>query len=93
MPMSRFTQIYVGVVCTAALIAAALLRLSDSAASSREVTAVAVLAGLAIVAELLSFLLPSGGRGTVAHIPYLAAVLVAPSWVTVAAACGVKMVS
>jgi putative nucleotidyltransferase with HDIG domain len=44
------------------------------------VAAVILLGGLAIVAEMLAFLLPHGARGSIAFIPYLASVLIAPHW-------------
>jgi putative nucleotidyltransferase with HDIG domain len=91
--MTRFARLYVGFVCLAALTAALLLRAHQTTIGQDAIAAIALLSGLAIVAQLLGFLLPWGARGTVAHIPYLAAVLVAPSWVTVAAVCAVKLVT
>jgi hypothetical protein len=44
--------------------------------------AVVWLSGLGIIAQLLMFSLPSGGGGTIAFIPFLALVLVAPHWTT-----------
>jgi hypothetical protein len=91
--MTRYARLYVGLVCIAALAAAIALRAHQPAIGGDAITAIAVLSGLAIVAELLGFLLPWGARGSVAHIPYLAAVLVAPNWITVAAACAVKAIT
>jgi hypothetical protein len=54
---------------------------------------VTLLSGFAIVAEMLGFWLPRGGRGTVAFIPYLAAILIAPSWISVAAVAAVKAIT
>lgn len=53
---------------------------------AREVNAVIVLAALAAVAELLAFALPRSSHGSIAFIPYLAAVMIAPSWPTICAA-------
>jgi hypothetical protein len=91
--MSRITRIYVALVCVAAVAAAGALYLDDPGASSEAVTAISLLSGLAVVAELLGFLLPRAARGTVAFIPYLAAVLIAPSWITVAAVVAVKVIT
>jgi putative nucleotidyltransferase with HDIG domain len=91
--MTRGTRLYVALTCVAALAAATILRAHEPAISDEAAAAVAMLSALAILAELLGFLLPSGARGTVAYIPYLAAVLVAPSWVTIIAVCGVKLIT
>jgi hypothetical protein len=91
--MTRATRLYVALVCLAAVAAATILRAHEPGISEDALAAVAMLSALAILAELLGFLLPSGARGTVAYIPYLAAVLVAPSWVTIVAVCGVKVLT
>jgi hypothetical protein len=44
------------------------------------VTAILTLGALAIIAEMLAFLLPHGARGSIAFIPYLASVLIVPHW-------------
>ncbi len=88
-PMSLATKLYVTVVCAAAGAGLALLYYHDPLVPSEAVAAVSLLAGLAVVAELLAFLLPRGAHGSIAFIPYLAAVLVAPSWVTVGAVVAV----
>jgi putative nucleotidyltransferase with HDIG domain len=88
--MRNSARIYVGLVCIAALVAAVALHSHQPRVADEAITAVAVLSALAVVAELLVFLLPWGARGTVAHIPYLASVLIAPSWITVVAVCAVK---
>jgi hypothetical protein len=88
--MSRTTRIFVALVCLAAVAATTVLYLHDPGVDSEAVTAVALLSGLAIVAELLGYLLPRAARGSVAFIPYLAAVVIAPSWFTVCAVVAVK---
>jgi putative nucleotidyltransferase with HDIG domain len=91
--MSRITRIYVALVCLAAAAVGTGLYLLDPGITSEAVAAVSLLSGLAIVAELLAFMLPRAARGSVAFIPYLAAVLIAPSWFTVAAVVSVKAVT
>src|SRR5687767_8581271 len=91
--MNHQIRLYVGSVCAAASLAVAGLYWVAPRVPPEAVTAVAVLSGLAIVAELLGFLLPSAARGSIAFIPYLAAVFLAPSWVTIAAVVVVKAVS
>jgi putative nucleotidyltransferase with HDIG domain len=88
--MNRLIRWYVGSVSVAALLAVAGLYWAAPRVPPEAVTAVAVLSGLAIVAELLGFLLPSAARGSIAFIPYLAAVFLAPNWVTIAAVVVVK---
>ncbi|HEV3484552.1 MAG TPA: hypothetical protein VG106_04030, partial [Vicinamibacterales bacterium] len=58
--------------------------------SYQQLTGVAVLAGLAVLAEMLAFVLPRAARGSVAFIPYLASVLIAPGWLAVFAIASVK---
>jgi hypothetical protein len=77
-------------VCLAAAATGTTLYLRDPSINPEALTAVCLLSGLAVVAELLGFLLPRAARGSVAFIPYLAAVLIAPSWVTIAAVLVVK---
>jgi putative nucleotidyltransferase with HDIG domain len=67
------------------------LRAQSPSVSSQALVAVVILAALALVAEFLAFLLPRGARGSISFIPALAAVLVAPYWVTVAAIALVKV--
>ena len=66
------------------------LRAQAAETSSESLLAVAVLSGLALVAEFLAFLLPRGARGSISFIPALAAVLVAPYWTAVVAIALVK---
>jgi len=62
-----------------------------AAESGAEVlTAVVVLAGLALVAEMLMFILPKEAHGSISSMPALAAVVVSPSWETIVAIAIVK---
>src|SRR5262245_45761625 len=49
-----------------------------------------ILCGLAIAAELLSFLLPRSATGSIGFIPYLAAAIVIPGWPSVLSVMVVK---
>jgi putative nucleotidyltransferase with HDIG domain len=91
--MSQATRLYVAFVCVAAVVAATGLYLHDPRVTPGAVAAVCLLSGLAVVAELLAYLLPRAARGSVAFIPYLAAVLIAPSWITVVAVVAVKAIT
>jgi putative nucleotidyltransferase with HDIG domain len=60
------------------------------------VRAVLILGALAIVAEMLAFLLPHGARGSIAFIPYLASVLIVPHWsalIVIASVSGLMLFS
>jgi HD-GYP domain-containing protein (c-di-GMP phosphodiesterase class II) len=88
--MNLKTRVYVFLTCVlSAGLGYALYRYAP-AVDSDTLVAVLLLAGLAVIAEMLAFLLPGAARGSIAFIPYLAAVLVAPSWVTVVAVAAVK---
>lgn len=86
----RQTQLYVVCVSTAACFAAAAVYWLQPAVTSTQLTAVVVLGVLAIVAETLTFVLPRSSQGSIAFIPYLAAVMVVPAWPVVVAAAFVK---
>jgi putative nucleotidyltransferase with HDIG domain len=86
---SRATPLILGVVGAAISIA---LVVPSVAPASGELTAIAVLAALALVAELLSFILPQGIVGSVASMPLLAAMLISPSWQMIAAVAVLKAV-
>ncbi|MDB4908907.1 MAG: metal dependent phosphohydrolase [Gemmatimonadetes bacterium] len=55
-------------------------------------TAIVLLSALAIVAEMLSFLLPKDASGSIAFIPYLAMVTIVPHWSACLAIALVKIV-
>lgn len=69
----------IGVAAIAVLFGIAVWLESPSMPSDG-VRALLTLGALAIVAEMLAFLLPHGARGSIAFIPYLASVLVVPHW-------------
>ncbi len=88
--MNPKTRLYVYLICVASVALGAALYRHSSEIAPETLTAVLLLAGLAIIAEMLAFLLPGAARGSIAFIPYLAAVLIAPNWVTVVAVAIVK---
>jgi len=73
-------QHYVGIHCLLAVIAVGWLYTYRPAMSSAHVGAALWLSGLGIVAQMMMFSLPVGGGATIAFIPFLALVLVAPHW-------------
>lgn len=84
---------YVTVVCVAALVCGYAVYVNAPAVSQPEITAVAVLGGLAALAEFLTFVLPRASQGSLAFIPYLAAVMVVPSWAVILTATLVKFLA
>src|SRR4051812_21731363 len=54
-------------------------------------TPLLLLGGLAIVAEFLAYALSGSASGSIAFIPYLASVLIVPSWVSLAVTTGIKV--
>jgi putative nucleotidyltransferase with HDIG domain len=53
-------------------------------------TPILILGGLAIVAELLAYVLSGSATGSIAFIPYLASVLIAPGWLALVSTTGIK---
>jgi len=80
----RFSAI-AGATAVAAFAATALLYSSAVPLPAGGITALSLLAFLALIAELLSFLLPHGARGSIAYIPYLASALIVPHWYAIIA--------
>jgi HD superfamily phosphohydrolase YqeK len=89
--MNTQTRIYVTLIALGAIAAGFALYFRAPQPSAEELTAVLLLAGLAVVAEMLVFLLPRA-KGSIAFIPYLAAVLIVPSWLAVVAIAAVKAI-
>ena len=82
---------YVGAVVVGALACGwAVFRAWPNVAEG-SVAAVAVLSLLAVVAEVLAVLLPFSAKGSIAFIPYFAAILVAPGWQSLVAVAAVKL--
>lgn len=91
--MKITTERYITGCAALSVLAVAALILVEPAATRAEIGAVAFFSALAIGAEMLSFALTRKARGSIAFIPYLAAVLVAPTWVAVVAVIGLKLFS
>lgn len=91
--MNLKTRLYILTVC---LIAVGMIAGAIGATPTADFgiwRPVFVLAMLAAIAEALGFLLPHAAVGSIAFIPYLASVLIAPSWMTVVAVVIVKITS
>jgi hypothetical protein len=88
--MQYATRKFVGIVwlLCAGLVAYAMLTLPP--APDTEKAAVLLMCTLAIIAEVLTFLLPNSAYGSIGFIAYLAAVLISPSSTTIIAATALK---
>lgn len=88
--MRKATGIYIGCIALlAGVLISVLFRIEPSLPSDR-MTAVALLSTLAVLAEVLAFLLPRATRGSLAFVAYLAMVVLVPNWVSVLAVLLVK---
>jgi putative nucleotidyltransferase with HDIG domain len=80
----RNRQLLFAIAVSAVAVAAGYaLYLGSAPLNPRIETAVAVLGGLAMIAEMLAVLLPHGAAGSLGFIPYLSAALIAPHWLSV----------
>ena len=89
--MKLTTRTYVAIVCVIAAILMAAVIATSGAVDAATRNGVALLAVLAVVAEALGFLLPNAASGSIAYIPYLASVLIAPNWATLLAVIIVRV--
>lgn len=72
--------LYVAAICALALGGGYILHGVTPGIPSDQISTLATLACLALTAELLAFVLPRGARGSIAFIPYIATVLLVPSF-------------
>src|ERR1043166_684246 len=91
--MRKATAFYIVTVFVAAGLAVAVLYRFAPALSNTSIVAAALLSVLAILAEVLSFLLPrAAARGSLAIVPYLAMAVLVPNWLAVVSVVTVKAV-
>lgn len=83
--MSKTTRVYVSLTAAATVLVTAALVIARPQVTGAELKSIAFFSALAIGAEMLSFVLHRKTWGSIAFIPYLSAVLLAPSWVAVVA--------
>src|SRR5688572_27429344 len=88
--MKQITKFYIGTICIAAVIVVAGMYVADPAYGRADVQVLAFLSALAILSEMLAYTLAREGRGSVAFIPYLASVIIVPSWIAVVVVTLVK---
>jgi HD-GYP domain-containing protein (c-di-GMP phosphodiesterase class II) len=91
--MRKAIFIYIVCVLGAAGAAFAALYAIAPVLSPRSGAAVALLCVLAILAEVLGFLLPRAARGSMAIVPYLAMAVLVPNWFAVVGVVTVKTIT
>jgi putative nucleotidyltransferase with HDIG domain len=90
--MNRRLTLYATAVVAGAIVSAGALYMRAPVVAPESVFPILLLSVLALVAELLSYVLPNSATGSIAFIPYLAAAVVVPSWIAVVGIVGVKTV-
>jgi hypothetical protein len=90
--MKLATKIYFLATASAAVIVTVALAVARPKTSAAELGAIAFFSVLAAGAEMLSFVLSRKTTGSIAFIPYLAAILLAPSWVAVVSVVSLKLI-
>jgi hypothetical protein len=90
--MNRKLALYVASISVLAFTCASVLRMQSPGIDHASLVAIALLSILAMVAELLAFVLPNSARGSIAFIPYLAAAVVVPSWTAIVAIVVVRAI-
>jgi hypothetical protein len=88
--MNSRTALYNVGIGAVALAGVAALHAVAPAISRESLLAILLLSVLAVIAELLAYVLPNSARGSIAFIPYLACAVVIPSWGSVIAVMVVK---
>lgn len=88
--MNWKTRAYVGCVTLLALLWGFAVYLQAPVMAQSTMTDALMLCALAIVAEILCYLLPNSARGSIGFVPYFAAAIVVPAWPSVAAVILVK---
>lgn len=83
--MLNRTDIYVAAVSLAAILAGVGLSAMGTPPTDAEIAAALYMSAMGILAHFMLYKLPRGGHGSVAFIPFLAAALIAPKWVSVLA--------
>jgi putative nucleotidyltransferase with HDIG domain len=89
--MRRATIVYVTFVGLLAALLTFALYVAEPRIAPADLSAIYLLAGLAVLAEVLAFLLPRATRGSLAFVAYLAMVILVPNWAAVVAVLVVKV--
>src|SRR3569833_2984070 len=84
--MSKRTVVYIMAVSICAVLLNGALFLLAPEVHAAEVRAVLWMAAIGLFVQVMTFRLPRSGTESIAFIPFLAAVVIAPSWIAVMAA-------
>src|SRR5215208_1484943 len=79
--MNARTKWYIAAVTLGGILCAAALYVSEPTIPTDAIAAVAILSTFALIAEVLSVVLPNSVAGSLGFIPYLSAALIAPNWI------------
>jgi putative nucleotidyltransferase with HDIG domain len=90
--MNARAKVYAALVTLGAIVCSLVLYYIDPSVTADQVTAIAFLSTLALVAEGLALVMPQSVTGSIAFIPYLAAVVIVPSWLSLAGAISVRAI-
>src|SRR5689334_16415451 len=91
--MRKAIVVYVIAVTLAAGLCLTVLYRVAPIPPASSLVAVLLLAALAILAEVLCFLLPRATRGSIAIVPYLAMAILVPNWLAIVAILTVKTIT
>jgi HD-GYP domain-containing protein (c-di-GMP phosphodiesterase class II) len=91
--MRKATVVYIVAVTLVAGLGLAILYRIAPVLPTNSLLAVSLLAALAILAEVLGFLLPHATRGSIAIVPYLAMAILVPNWLAIVAVLSVKTIT
>lgn len=83
--MKLRVDLYVYFIALSAVVVAVGLVIDEPSVPQAHLTAAICLAALGLSAELLTYSMPKGGVASIAFIPFVAAALLTPNWVAVAA--------
>jgi hypothetical protein len=86
------THTYVAAVSVGAIAAGIGVYLLSPETSSADMIAALYMSGMGILAHFMLYKLPRGGHGSVAFVPFLAAALIAPTWISVVAVVALVIV-
>jgi len=89
--MRNRINLFVAIVAVAALLSGLRLYAVAPAIPEGSTTPLLLLGTLAIVAEFLAYAISGSATGSIAFIPYLASVLIVPSWVSLALTTAIKV--
>jgi hypothetical protein len=92
-PHHRRTAVFVSTLCAIAGVSVALLYRADPVVTWQQAGTIAILTLVALTADGLTYELADYASGTIASMPYLAAVLLVPQWLTVVAVAATSVLT